>query len=111
MAGVGISTHFCAGKVKSTRIFSFSDKSCCSQKKEKNGCCSHQVKLVKLEKEQLSSSSRLSVKSSQYFILASTPVVDLSKFYISSPLVRIDKCYSPPLSYKKRPVLYCTYLI
>lgn len=111
IAGVGFSTHFCAGKVKSTTVFSFSNHSCCSDKEEQNGCCSNQLKIVKLEKDQLSSSFRFPVKQLSQLVFIPSSVVDLPEFKACSLKARTDQFYSPPLFPQDFSVLYCTYLI
>ena len=111
MSGVGFSSHFCGGEFKSTEIFSFSKQACCCGDAEEAGCCSDQIKIVKLEKDQLGNSSRVEVKQlSQIGLLpfVSFNVISLISFDF---YVRINQFYSPPLISKKIPILFCTYLI
>jgi hypothetical protein len=111
MAGVGFSSHFCEGKYKSTDVFSFSKQSCCCGETEKDDCCSDQIKVVKLEKDQLGQSNRVSVKQLSQISALAPLVYSL----IFAPLVatysKADSFYLPPLLVKKTPILFCTFLI
>ena len=62
MAGVGFSTHFCSGELKNIKVFSFAKQSCCSDDPEEDGCCKTEIKIVKLEKDQLNSSNKIVLK-------------------------------------------------
>lgn len=111
MAGVGFSSHFCGGEYRSTEVFSFSKQACCCGDAEEDGCCSDQIKIVKLEKDQLGNSNRVEVKQLSQIGIVSRELYNAISPLNSNFVVRINQFYSPPLILKNLPILYCTYLI
>jgi len=111
MAGVGFSTHYCGGEANETKVFSFEKESCCSENPAEDACCSDQIKIVKLDKDQLGDASKISVKPS----LATSFVSPLlnAEFFLSCNLkggVSFTH-HSPPLPYPNLPILNCSLLI
>lgn len=68
IAGVGFSTHYCFGEARETRVFSTAKQSCCcaettgQESPDEHGCCSDDIKLVKLDNDHQSSNLRLTIK-------------------------------------------------
>lgn len=111
MAGVGFSSHFCEGEFKYTKIFSFSKHSCCTEEPEEDGCCSDQIKIIKLEKEQLISSNKDLPKQLSQTIFLSVFIYNPVFICGTNNPIKINQDYSPPLLAKKIPILYCSFLI
>jgi hypothetical protein len=111
IAGVGFSDHFCEGTLTNTEVFSFSKQSCCTEDPEEDDCCSDQVHIVKLEKDQLGSDSRVDVKQLAQNIALPSAVIVPQLFVGSFHFGKKFAFYSPPLLSRDISVLHCTYLI
>jgi hypothetical protein len=111
IAGVGFSSHFCDGEHRSTNVFSFSKQACCCADSAKDDCCSDQIKIVKLEKDQIGESSRISVKQLSQISELSTTFCFSVFAPFAKPISGTELYYSPPLLHKNFSVIHCTFLI
>ena len=96
--GVVINFHYCMHRLASTRLFG-STKNVCGKcgvdSKKSNGCCHDEVKVVKLQQDQQSVQTGISIKSPG-------PTASLTSLFLILPFQNIDGIrhnsdHSPPL--------------
>jgi hypothetical protein len=112
-AGVGFSSHYCFGKLKETKVFSVEKQHCCcdTEEEEENDCCRNEIKVVKLDKDQLTSgqNSSLKAKTVDLFYVPIRSGFQGSTCTSIKGLVTFLK--SPPKPPCNRIIQYCTFLI
>jgi hypothetical protein len=95
--GVAKTTHYCMGREKSTKVFSFESKKCpCSAfLPQNNDCCEDEHEILIIDDSQTAVAS-LEAPAADYFIIEELHFADLTQeiAYSSSQLITAD--LAPP---------------
>lgn len=111
IAGVGFSTHYCAGEARETKVFSVSKQSCCcgEAEAESNGCCSDKITVIKLDKDQ-QGSQQISIQPLVVDVLLAFEIPVFMQVFYQSQNTFVDT--SPPdIPLPEKAVAYCCFLI
>lgn len=111
MAGVGFSTHFCGGQANATKIFSFSKEHCCSDDPAEDACCSDQVTIVKLDKDQCANAHKPGVKPTGALVCVIPAGKKIRAINETGQKPKSFVGESPPLVSKNLLLIYCCLLI
>lgn len=112
VAGVGFSTHYCEGEKGETHVFSVSKHPCCCspEQEAENGCCTDEIKLVKLEDNQQQVQHRTLLKPLTLDLLPAFYALDL---LLQAAVIEKNMAEPeppPPLLLSKN-ILYCCFRI
>ncbi len=112
-AGVGFSSHFCFGKLKETKVFSVEKQSCCCDEaeEEETGCCRNEIKFIKLDKDQITSSSKIQLKAKVFTLASLINFKGLHKLSLTRVYTPMAKEFSPPLPVRNLLIQHRSLLI
>lgn len=95
--GVAKTTHYCMGREKSTKVFSFESKKCpCSAfLPQNNGCCEDEHELLIVDDFQTTAPS-LAPPTADFFVIEEIrqPDIEIEIAYTSTRLIQQD--FAPP---------------
>ena len=108
-SGVTVNVHYCMGKLASLGLLTHDSKKCSNCGMDNSGCCKDEVKILKIQDNQNTTSSFVAIPKVAVSIPSYT--ADVPQTLALSRSIHSSADHSPPLSGHSFQSLFCIYRV